>query len=553
MASIFVSEANSKSENPKAPRRSFKQLAMLVGLLPVIGLELVLRWTGIGVDRHDPYAEFGGRAPVFVRDGEMFRTAKAREPFLARQAFAAVKPANGFRIFCFGGSTVHGRPYSVGSAFPQWLELELAGRDPDRAYEVVNAGGISYASFRIVPMVREVMAYEPDAIVLATGHNEFLEDRTYQQAKRRGALSQILDSVRIVSAGRGLLRHRPVEGAEPDNTKFRTRLDEVNGYASYKRDPKWHRQVMAQFRDSVSDIVRICEEHSVPLVLVQLGSNLRDCPPFKSAHRPDLSPGEEQDWQRYFEQGQELDLTDPMAALSAYQKAAALDEDFALLSYRRAKAMDRGGDAANMLAAYQEAKDRDICPLRMFGAHYWFFEDVARSDNVILVDAATSIRQRSPESVPGFDWYLDHVHPTIGGHQIIGRKILERMTEAGLVELDLEWSAEDRSKVFAAHFVELGDRYLRDGARRLEWLDGWARRAKLADEVRPRVWSDHLRLGMRRMDFGANEAAAESFSMAIELEKVSAVERLEEHVALLHEQGRVSASAWLRNWLAERL
>ena len=51
--------------------------------------------------------------------------------------------------------------------------------DSSRTWEVINAGGISYASYRVALVVKELAAYAPDLFVVYSGHNEFLERRTY--------------------------------------------------------------------------------------------------------------------------------------------------------------------------------------------------------------------------------------------------------------------------------------------------------------------------------------------------------------------------------------
>jgi hypothetical protein len=55
------------------------------------------------------------------------------------------------------------------------LELELQATQPDRTWEVINCGGVSYGSWRLVAVLKEVLQYAPDLIILATGENEFLE------------------------------------------------------------------------------------------------------------------------------------------------------------------------------------------------------------------------------------------------------------------------------------------------------------------------------------------------------------------------------------------
>ena len=242
----------------------FRVLAVLAGLLPLIFLEIGLRIFNVGAaaPASDPLSGFNRNFPLFERHSSVYRTAQVREPFFCPQEFAAEKPRNGFRIFCFGGSTVHGHPYQSDTAFPKWLEIELAATDPTKSYQAINCGGVSYASYRLAPIVREVLNYQPDLIVVATGENEFLEDRTYHSLKSRSAFRAWLEdaaySLRIVRVGRNCI-HPPNanaqkgSGSEQLPLEVQPKLDQESGYASYHRDDAWHEQVLAQFEDSIAE------------------------------------------------------------------------------------------------------------------------------------------------------------------------------------------------------------------------------------------------------------------------------------------------------------
>ena len=66
---------------------------------------------------------------------------------------------------------------------------------------MINAGGISYASYRMVPLIKEALRFRPDLVVIYTGHNEFLERRTYSglldQGRALVTLRSILERLRI--------------------------------------------------------------------------------------------------------------------------------------------------------------------------------------------------------------------------------------------------------------------------------------------------------------------------------------------------------------------
>jgi hypothetical protein len=545
-----VTRPDSNLEKPgKTTRRTrFRILAILLGLTPFCLLEIALRIPGVHVGEHDAFAEFGGGVPVFLRSGDRFRTNPAREPYLAPQDFPTDKSSRTKRLFVFGGSTVHGRPYQVSTAFPAWLKIELDARAPDHDWEIINCGGISYASHRIVPMVREAIAYQPDLIIVATGHNEFLEDRTYDKVKSRpGALRQ-LDSLRSVRLARQLLQSKP--SAAPNAMELKTRLDEGSGYASYHRDAAWRAKVAANFDHAIIEIGETCSEAGIPLVLVGLGANLRDCPPFKSEHREGLPSAEERIWQNAFEEGAALSTNNPTAAIEAYRRALVIDSQFALLHFRIAKLLD----ASDPIVAgrhYALARDHDICPLRMPSDFASALRQTADSLSVPLIDAERALSSLCAPAPPGFDWYLDHVHPSIHGHQIIAQVIASDLASRELIPKLATLEEADRTRLYQSHFEALGPRYLADGRRRLTWLENWARREKLSDELKPLGAEAFLRRGFRQLDFEDFEAAFDSFTAARSMNGEATLTRLSRQVSALKLQGRPVTGERLQEWIQQ--
>src|SRR4051812_28968707 len=169
----------------------FRALAIAVGLMPLVMCELALRSLGVGrpSDSNDPFVGFSDIHPLFVlnRQSGQYEIPKSRQTHFQPDSFLADKPANEFRIFVLGGSTVQGRPWSIETSFTTWLELHLNAADSSRHYEVVNCGGVSYATYRLIPVLQEVLHYQPDLVIFCEGHNEFLEDRSYAPVKARPA------------------------------------------------------------------------------------------------------------------------------------------------------------------------------------------------------------------------------------------------------------------------------------------------------------------------------------------------------------------------------
>jgi len=531
----------------------FRCAAVVLAVLPFVLLEGGLRFLGMGqpTDHPDPLSGFSRNLPLFERQGAVYRTSPAREPFFPPQEFPAEKPPHGFRIFCLGGSTVHGHPYQSDTAFPKWLEMELAGSDPGRVFQAVNCGGVSYASHRLAPIVKEVLSYQPDLIIVATGENEFLEDRTYQSLKSRSAVRARIEdavySLRILNLARNWMHGRQWEGTSPEfredgkaqlPREVRTRLDERSGYASYHRDDAWHDRVTMQFEESIRAMVEMCREAGVPIILVKPGSNLRDCPPYKSEHRPGLAPGEENAWQAAFEAATAAEDNDLESALALYRKAEAVDGEYALLAYRIARVLDRLGRKNEALEYYLKARDQDICPLRINKRNEEILSRIAAETKTPLLDAASLLAGKSPDAIPGNNWYLDHVHPTIGGHQKIAQAIAGRMRE------------HKRQEAYTRQLERLGPGYLADGRRRVGWLENWARRERLLDETLPKDSRGYLHAGFRRLDLGDDDGAWEAFAEALKRDG-GAVERLGEHAKELVSQGRQAVAKRLWQWLGD--
>ena len=546
-------------------RRLFRLLAVVFAVIPFLVLELLL-W-GLDVAdpslADDPLSGFNRSGRLFEedkRDG-VLRTATSRGLFFGDQEFLSEKPEDGFRVFCLGGSTVRGRPFTTESSFTRWLGLELSERSEGRTVEAINCGGLSYASYRLRPIVVEVLGYDPDLVVIATGHNEFLEDRSYRGLKDRNrALAWLEDramSLRTVTWCRSWLgsgEEEAGEAGEVEGSEVEARLDQQRGYASYQRDRSWQDAVVAQYGESLEAMIEACGRAGVPVLLVRLGSNLRDCPPFKSQPRDGMSTSDSVRWRALMDEGESETASGRFeAALASYRRAEELDPDHALVSWRIARTLDRLGRLKPAAVAYRRARDLDVCPLRMIGRLDAELVRVAAATGTTLVDAATSIESSSLGGVPGSDWYVDHVHPTLRGHQRIGKLLAEAVGERGWLELGVAMDGARSRRHRRRQFRRLGPVFFANGARRVGWLENWARRQKLDDEVRPVSWSEWVRSGYRSIEFGQWEDARRAYAQSLGVTRDAGPVATEilRHACSLFEQGRSGDASDLVGLLGE--
>jgi hypothetical protein len=169
-------------------------LAVCLGLSFFVAIEGLLWLVDAGHPdlTDDPFVGFSDQQPLFVKsaDSREMTISPARLRYFAPDSFPLKKSPGTTRIFCLGGSTVQGRPFSKQTSFTTWLQLALKSGSTDQKtkWEVVNCGGVSYASYRLVPILEECLNYEPDLFIICCGHNEFLEDRTYGSIRDQSPL-----------------------------------------------------------------------------------------------------------------------------------------------------------------------------------------------------------------------------------------------------------------------------------------------------------------------------------------------------------------------------
>jgi len=499
---------NTESDPTRAkPRRlgraiAFRLAAVAVGLAPFLAAELVLRLAGIEpAPAPDPFVTFSRTDPLFVPDtGQSSDTADSFRRYVTNpekltwfrsQSFVMPKPPNTFRIFCLGGSTMQGRPYSVETAFPTWLQLALQTARPATRWEVINCGGVSYASYRLVPILEEVLDYDPDMVILCTGHNEFLEDRSYGRVKHMPRpvawLHRTCMHLRLYRIAYAAVQRRSVDtGPERHQlpADVRARLDFENGLERYHHDDAWQAGVVEHFAVALDRMARIARHRDVPILLVSPAANLKDCPPFKSEFAAETTPAERQTIANLLARADRLGWSDPFARLDLLRRAAAIDNHHAGLCFRLGTCYLRIGRTAEARRWFIRAKDEDICPLRILKPMRQAIHDTARRYDIPLVDAQVLFERATDDGICGSQWLLDHVHPTVEGHQRIAEVLFERMCENGWVDRPIDWDVCKRA-LWDQHLAGINDAYWLHGAQRLERLRYWTGRARPPVEAQP--------------------------------------------------------------------
>ncbi|HEU5116270.1 MAG TPA: SGNH/GDSL hydrolase family protein, partial [Isosphaeraceae bacterium] len=160
-------------------------------------------------------------------------------------------------------------------------------------------------------------------------------------------------------------------------------------------------------------------------------------------------------------------------AIERLMAAARIDSEHAGLQYSLGKCLQQVGRLDEAREALLRAKDEDICPLRMTGGLRRRSMDVAERAGVPMIDLVPIFTERSKGGILGPDWLVDHVHPSIAGHKLIARVLLDRLIEMGVVTCSPGWESR-RDARYQKQMASLSDLYYLKGQDRLERLQYWA-------------------------------------------------------------------------------
>ena len=416
--------------------------AVTVGLL-LIGLEGLL-WIA-GAPRGgsvDPFVGFASSIPHFQREGDVVRRPDTRRTVMNPFEFPAEKPDGALRVMCVGGSTTYGRPYFDATSFAGFLRAVLPLAAGSREVEVVNAGAISYASYRVTGVMREAARFDPDVFVIYTGHNEFLEHRTYTEIRELPAW--VRSASALVSTTRtGTLVSRTLAAAAdgPDGVGEDVKRIPANsiGPEAFHRDDVWRSRVVEEFRRALHAMIDISEHASARAVLVVPVANVADWSPWGSQASDALAVGDVGRFLKRLDEARRgLQSGDAAAVEEAARDCTEMDPRHAEAWFLLGQGLRRQGRGAEAAVALRRALEEDVVPLRAIDALRDAVREVGAERGAIVVDLAPLLEPHREAGVAGDEWFSDHVHPWPEANALLAIAIAEALVDDGVLA-DATW------------------------------------------------------------------------------------------------------------------
>lgn len=420
-------------------------------LLLLLGAELLVRLFAASVV-DDPYLTLTTPVSVFtevdVGGVPHYRVTHPDAYRAANVEFPVAKPPDTLRIFCLGGSANAGWPHPPGHAWSDYLAQALqralpASASGARRVEVINLGAHAYASYRVRMIFDDAMRCRPDIVVIFSGNNEFVERRSYlldfpgkrviDWLERRSALVGLASRWwRQRNAPRSVL-----SGEHREDAEFHLWTHTERQAAELRSDPAQFAQVREHYRYSIDHMVATCVAAGVRAYVLTVPVNLRDWEPAVSAQS--LAPGPRAAWERDYRNAlADLVRGDPAGALAPFDTLVEAESEHAEVRFFRGRAREATGDLAGALADYVAASDLDRNPFRCpSGFHDVVRSVVAAHPPAKVVEAAAAFRAAAAHVAPGFDLFLDYVHPSRAGNILLARTVFEAMAADGALGADV--------------------------------------------------------------------------------------------------------------------
>jgi tetratricopeptide (TPR) repeat protein len=374
------------------------------------------------------------------------------------QAYAipAEKPQGTFRIFVLGESAAMGDP-DPAYAFSRYLDVMLRERYPSMKFEVVNTGSVAINSHVLLPIAKGLAEQRPDLFIIYSGNNEVVGPYGPGTALTSSGMSLpvIRTSIFVRSTRIGQFL-----------SKVGTQKKEWRGMEMFldkqvRENSPLMQYSYANFEQNLRDTVAVAHKSGARVIISTVATNLKDCGPFSSLHRENLSQDDLRSWTTLVQQGADLESTRSFAdALKAYQAATKIDDQYAELEFRIARSLWMQGDYASAKQHYLRARDLDTLRFRADSKINDINRSVASpSSGAELVDADAIFSKESPNGIIGSELVYEHVHMTPLGNYLLARAMFLQIasklpSESGhpLTEADVPSEAEcEQLLAFTGH------------------------------------------------------------------------------------------------------
>ncbi|PHS13821.1 MAG: hypothetical protein COA86_16740 [Kangiella sp.] len=420
----------------------FKLITFSIPFVFFIGLEFALKILGYGID-----------LPLFIDTPDSKNYSLARPDIIKRyfpntnnipsvtmeaNLFLKEKPKNGLRIFVQGGSTAAGFPYGFGASPAGLLDQRLSRTFPNRTVEVINTAMSAVNSYTLLDFVDEIIEQKPDAVLIYTGHNEYLGilgvgsnyTATNSHAanlmflKLRGFKTfQLMQNTYALFVAEDSEALTDIDSEQHLKNK-RTMMAKVAKNKSIDKRSDVFLEGLDQFEYNIGIILSKYQKAKIPVLISTVASNHKDQPPFSSVK---TKSNDLLQLNRIFNEIQSGEKFSKYQHEISRLLVLALKDWNAEIFYKLAKIYELGGKTKEAKSYYVEAKERDLLRFRAPEGINDIIRDQAKKYGAILVNYKNNLTRGSPNGLIGNNFMLEHLHPNLQGYFILADSFYQKL------------------------------------------------------------------------------------------------------------------------------
>ena len=410
--------------------RCFRAVLVLLPVLILGGLEVGLHLIGYGSPpRAFLERDVDGRTICLPNSRFTWRffPRQIARPIDDGVAFEKHKRPHTFRVFVLGGSAAMGTP-DARYGFGEMLRVMLDDRHPGTEFEVINAAIVAVNSHVMLEVAKDCARYDPDVFIVYLGNNEVVGPygTGTTLTSTPASLARIRANIAIRRTRIGQLFASMVDARHGTARVW-------NGMAMFldqqvRHDSPGLASVYESYERNLQDICSVARAAGASIVVSTVGVNLRNCAPFASLNRKDLTGAERTKWDEYYRAGTDQESRGQvLPAIESYQAATAIDGTYAELQFRLARACLPQPDAALARQHFGSALEYDTLRFRADAGINGIIRSVTEGregDGIHFVDSVSALEAGSPHGIPGNELFHEHVHLNFTGNYLVARSMI---------------------------------------------------------------------------------------------------------------------------------
>lgn len=419
---------------------SFKAVAILLPFLALLLLENSLRLFHYGHEL-GLFMEYSGDKRFLVLNPDASKRYFS-DPSLAptgnNELFKKVKDKNTCRIFVLGESTTIGYPYFHNGSFHRWLQYRLMRTFPDRNFEIINLSLTAVNSYTVLGFSKELVNYQPDAILIYCGQNEYYGAMGVGSANNFSRSRAIVDLIlhlrglRLTQLLSALYQKVARIFGNGKATAGETLMQRMAGDQQIAFGSKLYYEGIDQFRSNMDEVLALFNKYHIPVFLSNLVSNEKGLKPFVSVGPDTLRF---QGFYKNFDLGLKAMKSNELSSAYGYFIDANRDyREHALCNYYLGQLSYEQGDYRRAEVFFSKARDLDGLRFRAPGQLNEIIDGLCNKyPNTHLVDTKAAFESHSDHGIIGDELILEHVHPNLKGYAIMADAFYRALKKGGII------------------------------------------------------------------------------------------------------------------------